>query len=85
MLGQGMHQDWEEPNWLRRQHTMLAATPCTIWLDRATPRTGSRSTAQLMARLRRAKVLLHREALVSHAAAQTLNCILATLGTLASR
>ena len=35
---------------------------CVVWLDRHTPRTGGRTTAQLMSRLQRAGVVLHREA-----------------------
>ena len=42
----------------------MALSPCVIWLDRATPRTGTRSTQQLMARLSRAGHALHRTTLI---------------------
>lgn len=38
--------------------------PLLIWLDRHVPRTGGRSTASFMARLRRSGLVLHREALI---------------------
>ena len=37
---------------------------CVVWLDRAVPRTGSRSIHELATRYSRAGLLVHREALV---------------------